>query len=307
MKAKMFLLLARIKLRFFKTCPKTGRIYGVRKETSIQKIVFIAVGIASMLWFLFRVIPKPSRATYPCMQAAAPIAFTFVGFISTMFLSAFGFRKALFYVKSRRFTVAILCLVLATGSILTNLVFLNKDVFAQTGVSNGKFTPIDKPNTPIGVPDGIFPGRVTWVHDPGATSWDGTSNFWWSTVNNNQAAISNMMIKAVNNISGGTTTSKSWDLLFKNLNKKKGKGNVGFKAGEKIVIKINLNSEGSNHGTNNWLDASPQTVYALLSQLVNSVGVAQENICVYDAIRNTGMDVVINYCSKDFPNVSYQN
>ena len=291
----------------FKTCPKTGRIYGIRKDTIFHKIFFVATGIAALLWFLIRVIPKPSRASYPCMQVAAPVAFTFVGFLSTIFLSAFGFRKALQYFKTNKFSFAILFTIIAIVSILTNVVLTQIDSFAQAGVSNGKFVPIDKPNTPVGVPDGIFPGRVTWVHDPAATNWDGTSNYWWSTANNNQAAISNMMIKAVNNTAGGTTIADSWDILFKNLNKKKAKGNVGYKAGEKIVIKINLNSNGSNFGTNNWLDASPQTVYALLNQLVNSAGVAQADICIYDAIRNTGMGVVMNYCNKDFPNVSYQN
>ncbi len=45
---------------------------------SIYKPLFFIVGFVSLLWFLFRVIPKPSRATYPCMQTAFPIATSFV-------------------------------------------------------------------------------------------------------------------------------------------------------------------------------------------------------------------------------------
>jgi hypothetical protein len=37
------------------------------------KILFIIMGVASTLWFLIRVIPKPQRAAYPCMRAAAPV------------------------------------------------------------------------------------------------------------------------------------------------------------------------------------------------------------------------------------------
>jgi hypothetical protein len=37
-----------------------------------NKFLFILLGIVSTIWFIIRVVPKPSRASYPCMQAAAP-------------------------------------------------------------------------------------------------------------------------------------------------------------------------------------------------------------------------------------------
>ena len=57
------------------------------QKSSLQKagkrhlplwLLFPVLGIASLLWFLVRVVPKPSRAAYPCMRVAAPIASTFV-------------------------------------------------------------------------------------------------------------------------------------------------------------------------------------------------------------------------------------
>jgi hypothetical protein len=42
-----------------------------------QKVAILA-GLASLVWFLVRVIPKPSRAFYPCQRAAAPLASGFV-------------------------------------------------------------------------------------------------------------------------------------------------------------------------------------------------------------------------------------
>jgi hypothetical protein len=42
--------------------------------------------------------------------------------------------------------------------------------------------------SPLGVPRGVLPGRVTWVHDPAAVTWDGTGSSW-ADGNNNQAAI----------------------------------------------------------------------------------------------------------------------
>ena len=34
--------------------------------------------VASVTWFLIRVIPNPMRASYPCQQAAFPMASAFV-------------------------------------------------------------------------------------------------------------------------------------------------------------------------------------------------------------------------------------
>ena len=42
----------------------------------------IGVGLAAFVWFLIRVVPKPSRASYPCQRAAFPIASAFVLWIA---------------------------------------------------------------------------------------------------------------------------------------------------------------------------------------------------------------------------------
>jgi hypothetical protein len=47
-----------------------------RMHQNLNKLILISIGLLSTLWFLLRVIPKPSRASYPCMQLAAPFAAT---------------------------------------------------------------------------------------------------------------------------------------------------------------------------------------------------------------------------------------
>ena len=42
-------------------------------------------GLAALIWVLVRVIPKPSRIAYPCMQASAPIATGFIAWIIGIF------------------------------------------------------------------------------------------------------------------------------------------------------------------------------------------------------------------------------
>ncbi|MCK5765729.1 MAG: hypothetical protein KAH26_07090, partial [Bacteroidales bacterium] len=57
------------------------------------KMIFILLGIVSTLWFLIRVVPKPSRASYPCMQAAAPFAASFLSYMAGLTLSVVAIRK----------------------------------------------------------------------------------------------------------------------------------------------------------------------------------------------------------------------
>ena len=65
----------KIKKWFFKTCPRSGRIVGVNKKNMVLRICFPLFGLAALIWFLIRVVPKPSRMDYPRQQVAAPIAF----------------------------------------------------------------------------------------------------------------------------------------------------------------------------------------------------------------------------------------
>jgi uncharacterized protein (DUF362 family) len=47
-------------------------------KCSVAKLAFPIIGLFSLIWFLVRVVPKPSRATYPCQQAAFPMASAFI-------------------------------------------------------------------------------------------------------------------------------------------------------------------------------------------------------------------------------------
>jgi hypothetical protein len=120
------------------------------------KLIFIIMGIASTVWFLIRVIPKPSRATYPCMQVAAPFMSGFV-----TYLLAVGGLTAI----SRRFNKKInvrfgAAVLLLTGVMIAMAVTPSSNM--QTATQNGqvKLGPDDGPNQPMGEAKGIFPGRV---------------------------------------------------------------------------------------------------------------------------------------------------
>jgi parallel beta-helix repeat protein len=283
-------------------CPKTGKVIGRGRMCWWLKWTLPFVGLVSLVWFLIRVIPKPSRATYPCQRVAVPLASGFVVWIAGLTGSTLAYRKAKRLLGRSRYVLAGFFVVMSVAILWISICATdnNPAKAAPTGV----FVPSDPANSPMGIAKGIHPGRVVWSHDPEATSWDGLSNYWWSSQFNNQTVINGLLADVVNTVAGGTSVLDSWDKLFRDLNKRKGKGDVGYKTAEKIALKINLNSGGGSNG--NRVDASPQMVCALLDELVNQVGVPQQNITVFDAQR-AAINAVSDYCKPKFPNVKYND
>jgi hypothetical protein len=131
-------------------------------------------GLVSLIWFLLRVIPKPSRASYPCMRVAFPLASTFVVWLAGLGVSAFLARKARKVIRESRFVLAAVLGIAAVAVAWVS--FSGDDVQTiYTGDVPSLFAqPSPDPvNDPIGEAKGCNPGRVVWVHDPNATDWIG--------------------------------------------------------------------------------------------------------------------------------------
>lgn len=282
-----------IKQQMFRICPKTGRIRGLNKDFILYKLFFPVFGLVSLIWVLIRVLPKPSRATYPCQSVAIPAASAFLSYLAAIFLSVTTFKGAQHFLRSRKFVISSLLIVFG---VTLSMLFYLKSSDNIMAVDTGTFTPSDAANSPIGTARGIEPGRVAWAYDLTACNWDGTSDFWWSAQFNDQAKITSLLDKVVCSVANKNTVKASWNALFKNHN-----GGAGYKPGEKIMIKLNLN----NGGAGKAIDASPQSVYALLEQLVTGFGVNQADILVCDPAREGKGSAVKNYCSTAFPNVVY--
>jgi hypothetical protein len=137
--------------------------------------------------------------------------------------------------------------------------------------------------SPMGVPRGIVPGRVTWAHDPAAVTWDGTGN-WWADANNNQAAIDGMVSRSIRSLTNQKSDAQAWSAIFHYFNRTHGRGNVGYKAGEKIAVKANLNNT-TDHGTIDRLNSSPHLLLSLVRQLTGPGRVPQSSITVFDSSR----------------------
>ena len=163
-----------------------------------------------------------------------------------------------------------------------------------------------KANEPMGVANGIFPGRVVWIHNPDATNANmanTTSDYWALDKNCNQQLVDSMLASGIRRIGGKANIREAWDEIFKYYNEKHGKGAVGYTPGEKFAVKINLtNSNGAPGPTR--MDSSPQLVLAMLHQLIEVVGVPQKDIWMGDNYR-TFRDNYWAKCHTVYPDVHY--
>ena len=102
-----------------------------------------------------------------------------------------------------------------------------------------------EPNTPMGQGKGVIPGRVAWVRDPAATSWDGTTGRWWDDANTSQAVVDKMVSRTLQALTDQRSDRRAWDAIFRHFNQTHGFGKEGYRRGEKIAIKINCNQDQS--------------------------------------------------------------
>ena len=224
---------------------------GQKKRPSI---VFVIVGIASIIWLFVRSGQKPSRLAYPCQKAAAANTAVLLGWVAALLVGTaysrkLGPRGRLIY----RIGVLAGVITLALGGLNKLAVEDWQRQFVSTAIGQGT-------------------SRVAWVQDSrAATGWSTNLN-----ARVNAAAVEEMMDLAVKQLTGQATVGGAWSQIFRNHN-----GGRNYTAGERIAIKVNFNNahDLSLHNPNY------QVVNAVIRQLVEVVGVAQANITVYDASR----------------------
>jgi len=166
------------------------RTMGFLKKIRVPvKMVYILISILATIWYLFRVIPKPARATYPCMQVAAPLMSGFIIWIMALAATTVAFRKAKQRWIETRYIAATLFLVAGIGA-----AFLVMPKSTAEAKANNKELEIwYKPNIPLGVAKGMHPGRVSWGHNPKIATWDGKTGFWWEDRFNDQSETDKLL------------------------------------------------------------------------------------------------------------------
>ena len=137
----------------FKVCPKTGRIVGAKGPRQLPVILLPAVGFLALVWFLIRVVPKPSRAAYPCQRVAAPLAGSFLVWLAGIAGAGLAFRQARARLRQARYAAAGLALVVAVAGIAWAVLSLRQPAQAAPVA----YTP-HPANQPIGVGQGADAG-----------------------------------------------------------------------------------------------------------------------------------------------------
>lgn len=307
----------------------TLRIAFLRKKLKssklTSKLIFLFIGISSTLWFLIRVIPKPQRAGYPCMRAAAPFMSAFIVYLISLGGSVLLFKKAIH--KFRQGSYILASIVLVISFVLVGIFTFNdaEEVLASVKDTSWERGVLPEgPNNPIGEAWGVFPGRVAWAWDAEATNeyctnvivtkgggWGGTpstmddqnTDAFFQEKNNNQAVINKMADNSIRAIGGKSTVKDSWDAIFKSFNNKRKGIDAGYTEGQTIFIRINngqsghasnstdLSARGFNSemtGTRNAAiaEASPATVLAYVRQLVDECGIPQNKIYIGEPMNH---------------------
>ncbi len=158
------------------------------------------------------------------------------------------------------------------------------------------------PNQPLGEGRGIHPGRVAWVHSPGVAQWDGRTGLWVEDRWNDQQKADAMVREAVTQLTGESTAKQAWKALFRHFNKTHGRGNRGYKRGETIAVKLNMNNAITHRDTIE-LNSSPFVTLALVRSMVHDGGVRQQDIVLCEPSRAI-TDSIYNKIHREFPGVA---
>ncbi|UCG15863.1 MAG: DUF362 domain-containing protein [Phycisphaerales bacterium] len=228
------------------------------------------------------------------------MACSFAVYVLGLAASVAAFRTARRHISESRYAIASLCGLI--GIIVAGWSFVHMPIHTAAG----DFTPTDAPNWPMGVAKGIYLGRVVWVHDPDATSWDGLAEHWWDDAHTDQTVVDEMMSNAVRWLTGAVSDAEAWDRLFRHFNQTHGKGDAGYEPGETVAVKVNLNNSIHYDVETAEIDASPQMVQALLRQLMLEAGVDEASVTVYDAVRCIP-NRIYDRCHLEFPWVQFMD
>ena len=110
------------------------------------------------------------------------------------------------------------------------------------------------------------------IHSGSATSWDFSTGWYGNYVN--QDVVNNMVDAGLKQLTGQSTVAAAWQALL-----------PGYSAGRAVAIKVNFNNCGGCGDSDNIIDGLPQPVIALIRGMTAEMGVQEQDIWIYDALR----------------------
>lgn len=245
-----------------------------------QNTLFI--GIASLIWLLYRSGTKPSRLKYPCQQAClANVSMNLSPAILPLAHRLIRVRETL----TVRAVLRAVCMVtlffscfLLIGTIAERVPELHAppvgEAMRQHGAIGIRLNAENSMGRPVYAtsPQALqlpVPNRVVSVHDSRATNWDYQTGYHWQYID--QEVVNDMVARGVMALTERTNTVDAWNDL------------IPYQPGEEVVIKLNFNNAGCS-GYNNQMDGYPEPVNAVIDGLT-SIGVPPGNIWITDPSR----------------------
>jgi len=245
-----------------------------------QNTLFI--GIASLIWLLYRSGTKPSRVRYPCQQACLANV--------SMYLSPAILPLAHRLIRVRetltvRAVLRAVCMVTLFFSCFLLIEAMAERVPAlyappvgeamrRHGAIGIRLNTENSTGRPVYAtsPQALqlpVPNRVVSVHDSRATNWDYQTGYHWQYID--QEPVNDMVARGVMALTERTNPVDAWNDL------------IPYQPGEEVVIKLNFNNAGCS-GYNNQMDSYPEPVNAVIDGLT-SIGVPPQNIWITDPSR----------------------
>ncbi len=147
-----------------------------------------------------------------------------------------------------------------------------------------------------------------WTHEPSATGWPGDpqAGGWFEDRFTDAALGDEMLSQTLRLLTGAKTDARAWQNLFRHFNQSHGRGNVGYRPGERIAVKLNLNCCKRRVDPTQGFYNTPQLTVALLRQLVRQAGVHETDLVLYDGSRFVP-DSIIDPCHGEFPGVRFED
>jgi hypothetical protein len=155
--------------RDLQRCPKTGRVIQPRRGHWAVALLFVGGALAT-LWYVLRVFPKPSRASYPCQSATAPLRWAWLASVGLSSVAASSLLWARWLLRRSRYVLGAAALVgfaVGVAGLITHRAKPAAAAFVGCESAAGLA------NQPIGIARGVHPGRVVWVHDPAVSEIGG--------------------------------------------------------------------------------------------------------------------------------------
>jgi hypothetical protein len=293
------------KIRYFRE--------SLQKNKLLKRTIPLVTGLLALAWFLVRVIPKPQRASYPCMKVAFPLMSGLVIWLLGIFGISVSAKLFINNIRKKKYLLAFGSMILLT--VFSVFYLLNQQrPLSAAEVQN---VPVHISNSPFGVPQGIIPGRVVWSWNPDATNENCTNDLskndgYFLTKNNNQEVIDKMLEGSILALTNKKSQKEAWDGIFRYFNMQKGRSDNAYKNTETVFIKINqgcanwsTNSDFTRRrGSLGYSETSPQIILSVIRQLVNVAGVPQNKIIVADPLSHIYSDN-FEMLHNEFPEVIY--